>query len=38
VVDIGCGGGIASEELARRGFKVYGFDISENSLAVKSLH
>lgn len=38
VLDIGCGGGILSEALARRGAKVTGIDMGEAPLAVARLH
>jgi 2-polyprenyl-6-hydroxyphenyl methylase / 3-demethylubiquinone-9 3-methyltransferase len=38
VLDIGCGGGILSEALARRGAKVTGIDMGAAPLAVAKLH
>lgn len=38
VLDIGCGGGILSEALARRGAHVTGIDMGEAPLAVARLH
>lgn len=38
VLDVGCGGGILSEALARLGAKVTGIDLSEKALAVAKLH
>lgn len=38
VVDIGCGGGILSESLARAGAKVTGIDMAEAPLKVARLH
>jgi 2-polyprenyl-6-hydroxyphenyl methylase/3-demethylubiquinone-9 3-methyltransferase len=38
VVDIGCGGGILAEALARRGARVTGIDMAELSLKVARLH
>src|SRR6186997_1062462 len=38
VVDIGCGGGILAEALARRGAAVTGLDLSEKALGVARLH
>ena len=38
VLDVGCGGGILSEALARRGAGVTGIDMAEQSLAVARLH
>ncbi|MDR1162377.1 MAG: bifunctional 2-polyprenyl-6-hydroxyphenol methylase/3-demethylubiquinol 3-O-methyltransferase UbiG [Candidatus Accumulibacter sp.] len=37
-LDLGCGGGILSESLARRGAKVLGIDLSEKALGVARLH
>lgn len=37
-VDIGCGGGILSEALARQGAEVTAIDLAEASLAVARLH
>ncbi|MDR2213671.1 MAG: bifunctional 2-polyprenyl-6-hydroxyphenol methylase/3-demethylubiquinol 3-O-methyltransferase UbiG [Pseudomonadales bacterium] len=37
-LDIGCGGGILSEALARRGAQVTGIDLGEAPLAVARLH
>lgn len=37
-VDIGCGGGILSEALARQGGEVTAIDLAEGSLAVARLH
>lgn len=37
-LDIGCGGGILTEELARFCDKIYGIDISEASLATAKEH
>ncbi|MDR1367921.1 MAG: bifunctional 2-polyprenyl-6-hydroxyphenol methylase/3-demethylubiquinol 3-O-methyltransferase UbiG [Candidatus Accumulibacter sp.] len=37
-LDVGCGGGILSESLARRGAKVLGIDVSEKVLGVARLH
>ncbi len=34
IVDLGCGTGRQSIELAKRGFKVYGFDISERAVEL----
>jgi len=36
--DIGCGGGLVTEELARSGLKMIGFDMSENSLKQAREH
>lgn len=38
IVDIGCGGGILTEALARTGAEVSGIDLSEQSLAVARQH
>jgi ubiquinone biosynthesis O-methyltransferase len=38
VLDVGCGGGYVSEELALEGFDVTGVDISNNSLALAAQH
>ena len=37
-LDIGCGGGLLSEALARRGAHVTGIDLSEPALRVARLH
>lgn len=38
VVDVGCGGGLLSEAMARRGARVIGIDLAERSLAAARLH
>lgn len=38
VLDVGCGGGLMSNDLARRNFKVTGIDISLESLKVARAH
>lgn len=38
VIDIGCGGGILSEAMARRGARVTGIDMGEAPLQVARLH
>lgn len=38
VLDVGCGGGILSESMARRGASVTGIDLGEAPLAVARLH
>ena len=38
VVDVGCGGGILAESMARKGAKVTGIDLSEKALKVADLH
>ena len=38
VLDIGCGGGILAEAMARRGARVTGIDLSEKALRVAALH
>ena len=38
VLDVGCGGGILSESMARRGADVTGIDLSTENLKVAALH
>ncbi|MCG9125040.1 bifunctional 2-polyprenyl-6-hydroxyphenol methylase/3-demethylubiquinol 3-O-methyltransferase UbiG [Laribacter hongkongensis] len=38
VIDVGCGGGILSEALARAGASVTGIDLAKKSLKVAQLH
>ncbi len=38
VIDVGCGGGILAEAMARRGASVTGIDLSEKGLRVAELH
>ena len=38
VLDIGCGGGILAESMARKGAKVTGIDLSEKAIKVADLH
>jgi 2-polyprenyl-6-hydroxyphenyl methylase/3-demethylubiquinone-9 3-methyltransferase len=38
VLDVGCGGGLFAEELARRGFSVTGVDISPRSIDAAKAH
>jgi len=38
VVDVGCGGGILAESMARRGARVTGIDLSPKPLRVAQLH
>ena len=38
VLDVGCGGGILSESMARLGARVTGIDLSEKPLRVAQLH
>ena len=38
MLDLGCGGGIASEALARSGFAVTGLDASEDAIGVAQTH
>lgn len=38
VIDIGCGGGVLSEAMAKKGAKVTGIDLSEKALKVADLH
>jgi len=38
VLDVGCGGGILAEGMARRGARVLGIDLAPEALAVARLH
>lgn len=38
VIDVGCGGGILAESMARRGAMVTGIDMGETPLSVAQLH
>src|SRR5688500_17918068 len=38
VLDVGCGGGILAEAMARRGAEVTGIDLAEKGLRVAELH
>lgn len=38
VIDIGCGGGILTESMARKGADVTGIDLSDKALKVADLH
>ena len=38
VLDVGCGGGILADAMARRGADVLGIDLAEKSLMVAQLH
>jgi 2-polyprenyl-6-hydroxyphenyl methylase / 3-demethylubiquinone-9 3-methyltransferase len=38
VLDIGCGGGILTEAMARRGARVTGIDLADKALQVAELH
>jgi 2-polyprenyl-6-hydroxyphenyl methylase/3-demethylubiquinone-9 3-methyltransferase len=38
VIDVGCGGGILAEAMARRGARVNGIDLSDKALKVAQLH
>lgn len=38
VIDIGCGGGILSESMAKKGAHVTGIDLSQKALSVADLH
>src|SRR5579864_3335354 len=38
VLDVGCGGGILSEAMAKRGAEVLGIDLSQAVLDVAELH
>ena len=37
-IDVGCGGGILTEALARRGYKITGLDVSEGALSAARRH
>ena len=37
-LDVGCGGGILAEAMAKKGASVTGIDLSENALTVADLH
>src|SRR5215470_7009643 len=37
-LDVGCGGGILAEAMARRGARVRGIDLSDKALKVAQLH
>ena len=37
-LDVGCGGGILAEAMARRGARVTGIDLAEKPLKVAQLH
>src|SRR2546429_6987722 len=37
-LDVGCGGGILAESMARRGERVKGIDLSDKALKVAQLH
>src|SRR5207344_3102459 len=37
-LDVGCGGGILAEAMARRGARVKGIDLSDKALKVARLH
>jgi 2-polyprenyl-6-hydroxyphenyl methylase/3-demethylubiquinone-9 3-methyltransferase len=37
-LDVGCGGGILADSMARKGAKVLGIDLSTNALKVAQLH
>jgi len=37
-IDVGCGGGLVTEEMSKKGFKVIGFDMSEPSITQASKH
>jgi 2-polyprenyl-6-hydroxyphenyl methylase/3-demethylubiquinone-9 3-methyltransferase len=37
-IDVGCGGGLLAESMARRGAQVTGIDLAEKSLKVAMLH
>jgi 2-polyprenyl-6-hydroxyphenyl methylase/3-demethylubiquinone-9 3-methyltransferase len=38
VVDVGCGGGILADAMARKGAEVLGIDLATKSLKVAQLH
>ena len=38
ILDIGCGGGLISEPLARLGAKVTGIDASEKNINIAKIH
>ncbi len=38
VIDVGCGGGILTESMAKKGANVTGIDLSEKALKVADLH
>jgi len=38
VLDVGCGGGILAEAMARKGAQVLGIDLAEKSLKIAQLH
>ncbi|MFM9886334.1 MAG: bifunctional 2-polyprenyl-6-hydroxyphenol methylase/3-demethylubiquinol 3-O-methyltransferase UbiG [Burkholderiales bacterium] len=38
VIDVGCGGGILAESIARRGARVKGIDLAQKPLRVAQLH
>ncbi len=38
VLDVGCGGGILSESMVKRGAQVTGIDVGKTSLAVAKIH
>jgi len=38
VLDVGCGGGILSESMAKLGAEVVGIDVVEKNIAIASLH
>jgi len=38
VIDVGCGGGILTESMAKKGANVTGIDLSEKALTVADLH
>lgn len=38
ILDVGCGGGILAESMAKKGAQVTGIDLAEKSLSIATLH